>query len=817
MNDQATPTRRIQMLTELDLADAPHAGGKAAVLGHLLRAGFPVPDGFAVTSGEAELSDADIEQLLEAAGQLGDAPLAVRSSCTEEDRPDRSYAGLYDTVLGVRGRSELVAAVRRCLAAVNNPRVRAYATGAPTPDMALLVQPVIDADAAGVAFTANPVTGARDEVVVNAVRGLGDGLAAGTVSPEEWVVRGTATDRVIGPPAIDAAQARAVSDLARRVADHLGAPQDIEWAIRGGDVWLLQARAITALPVPPIEHSPLPATPPPGFWRREESHVPRPRTPMLRSIHPFNEAMRDMAEQFGFLVTVAGQDIGGWSYATVLPAGGRPGAAAPPTWLMRVLARVVPTLRRRVKRCVDAVRAGLAGEFVRRWYHEWRPQLARRIEALREEDLARLDDIALEAHLTAVRRLLADATHIHFLLFGAFMLEVGEFALRCRDLLGWPDQQAIRLLSGLSTGSTEPGRQIGELARTAAGSPAVRTLLAERRDPVTLDELVAADPRFAEEIDAYQRTFGLRAVHYEVAEPTLAELPELLLQLVRDQLAKPGGGPAALEQDLARRRAEAAADARAALADRPADLAQFNESLRRAERAYPVREDNEFFTVSVPLALIRRAALETGRRLAGRGLLSVPGDAFFLEFDEALAALHDSVDVRTVVRRRKGERAWAEAHPGPSSYGTDPGPPPSLEAFPAEVRSAMSALMWGIDALLGQEPKPTGSSAEALAGIAASPGRYRGPVRVITAEHDFPKLRRGDVLVCPMTSPVWSILFPSIGALVTDSGGTLSHPAIIAREHRVPAVVATGHGTQVLRDGQVVTVDGTRGIVEVKP
>ena len=110
---------------------------------------------------------------------------------------------------------------------------------------------------------------------------------------------------------------------------------------------------------------------------------------------------------------------------------------------------------------------------------------------------------------------------------------------------------------------------------------------------------------------------------------------------------------------------------------------------------------------------------------------------------------------------------------------------------------------------------PVGGRGTVLTGIAASPGRYTGPARIIRSESEFDRLQAGDVLVCPATSPVWSVLFPSVGALITDHGGTLSHPAIIAREYRVPAVVATGVGTTQLHDDQIVTVDGTAGTVEV--
>jgi phosphoenolpyruvate synthase/pyruvate phosphate dikinase len=130
----------------------------------------------------------------------------------------------------------------------------------------------------------------------------------------------------------------------------------------------------------------------------------------------------------------------------------------------------------------------------------------------------------------------------------------------------------------------------------------------------------------------------------------------------------------------------------------------------------------------------------------------------------------------------------------------------------------MTALLWYIDRIFEAAPSSRAQQAGArvLGGIAAAPGRHTGPVRVVMDESEFGKLRPGDVLVCPITSPVWSVLFPSIGALVTDTGGLLSHPAIIAREYRVPAVVATGNATALLHDGQLVTVDGGAGRIEVR-
>ena len=230
-----------------------------------------------------------------------------------------------------------------------------------------------------------------------------------------------------------------------------------------------------------------------------------------------------------------------------------------------------------------------------------------------------------------------------------------------------------------------------------------------------------------------------------------------------------------------------------------------------------MREEREFFTMSVPLGLLRYAALEVGRRLAARGQLGRADDGFFLTLDEARAALRDGQDQQPLATRRAGERAWAEQHPGPASYGPDPGPPPALDGLPAQARFVMAAMLWTLERINEQTPSSRVQDAgtSVLAGIAASPGRYTGPVRLVLDEFQFGKLRLGDVLVCPITSPVWSVLFPTIGALVTDTGGILSHPAIIAREHRVPAVVATGNATGLLHDDQVVTVDGGAGQVQV--
>jgi rifampicin phosphotransferase len=416
-------------------------------------------------------------------------------------------------------------------------------------------------------------------------------------------------------------------------------------------------------------------------------------------------------------------------------------------------------------------------------------------------------------HLDALLALCDDCVRVHFLLHGAMVMVLGEFAFTCRDLLGWEDRRMLELLNGLSEMSSEPARRLAQLASIGAHSASMRPMLG-RLDNRPTDEVIGADAGFAEAFRAYQRDYGCRALGYEVVEPTLAEKPELILQLVRDQVLR-GYDPDLDSAQLSAARATALGEARAALVGRDEELLRFENALARARRAYPVREDSEFYTVSAPLGLLRYAVLELGRRLADRGQTAAVDDVFMLAMPEARSALISGVALHQQVARRQADRAQVLAHPGPPSYGAEPGPPPPTSSLPKEARFAMDALQWVmLDRILAVDDSQRRQAAgDRLTGISASVGRYTGPVRVVMDETQFGKVQAGDVLVCPITSPVWSVLFPSIGALVTDTGGILSHAAIIAREYRLPAVVGTGNATSLLRDGQQITVDGDAGLV----
>jgi pyruvate,water dikinase len=296
--------------------------------------------------------------------------LAVRSSGVAEDLPDTSYAGQYETVLNVPP-ADLASAVRRCWASAFSDRVKAYGRTHSSGErvaLAVLIQPMVQAEAAGVAFSADPVTGDRKTAVIDAVRGLGDRLVSGEASPDQWLVRGTQVSCQAAPEgAIDATVALEVAQLARRVAALQEAPQDIEWALAGGKVVLLQARPITALPDQPVEPVPVSVEVPEGYWEREASHAPKPWTPMSLSVafdKPRNQAFRRVFAEFGLLAeSLEFRQIGGWEFSRLVPLGGKD-RAAPPAFLMPVFIRVVPAMRRRIANSVAAIRTDKSGSLI---------------------------------------------------------------------------------------------------------------------------------------------------------------------------------------------------------------------------------------------------------------------------------------------------------------------------------------------------------------------------------------------------------------------------------------------------------------------
>lgn len=558
---------------------------------------------------------------------------------------------------------------------------------------------------------------------------------------------------------------------------------------------------------------------PAGFWEREASHYPKPLTPLGSSVvlDGINQAFPKVFEEFGLLVeTLEYHEIGGYVYRRLKPFGPGGGSSSlPPKFVLWLALRLHPAFRQRTAQCKKAIQGRLDLRLVERWSDEWRPKLIADIDRWRGVDLTALSDEELAGHLSELRRWVFEAMDIHFFLTPAYAFPLVRLAFFCRDQLGYDDQQMLALLAGLSEASSEPALALARVAdQVRADGELSEALLAATTDDVP-GIMASRNAGLARQFDEYLHRYGCRALRYELVEQCLNERPELIAGLLQDQLQRPTDLETEQER-LRTTRGEAKATALAALQDGPQKEA-FLALLADAERAYPVREDNEFYTVSVPLALARFAVLEAATRLAKKGVLVGADDVFFLRFEEAVGALQgEQADFQELVTARRQEFAAAEAVDPPASFGEEP-PQPPLDVLPPEARLAMEALAYSVQRVF--EPERSNRREEAgvreLQGLGASDGTYTGPARIIMDEEQFDRLLPGDVLVCPITSPVWSILFAKVGALVTDSGGILSHPAIIAREYGIPAVVATGNGTQIIEDGQQVVVDGKSGLVRL--
>jgi phosphohistidine swiveling domain-containing protein len=799
------------------------AGNKAATLAVLRRAGFEVPPGVVVSADALGHVGDDLPAAVRAAlpdvpDLLGPGPWAVRSSGTAEDNEQASFAGQFETLLNV-DQSGLADAVLRCWRSGLADRVKAYSGDRGIGSMAVLIQPMIAAEAAGVAFTVDPVSG-KHRTVIEAVEGLGERLVSGAATPERWTL---AKDGSIEAPsaatALDPDKARAIGDLARRVEDHLGHPQDIEWAIDGGSLWLLQARPITTLPSSGPELIPIPIEVPPGDWEKDTIHQPAPFSPFVMVVWAaYRKMIAAAGAEFGILIDrFEHAEIGGWLYSQIVPVGAPPpgrGArqrpSPPPRWLLAVLMRVHPAIRRRTRAARQAIASDLPYKVIRQWFDEWRPMHQEDSERALAVDLGSISDQDLATQFDHRMEVVSHPAHA-MVAFAYFVLvyELGEV---CLALLGWDTPKMLTLLEGLSTTSAKPARQLADLAQSARSKPAIRELLS-RLDESTPARLAEVDAGFAQAFSNYVEANGHRSIRWDVIDPNLAETPHLLLRLVADQLTLEFS-PDDVAEQARRRREQAADEARRLLARHPeADRERFERALTRAREAYPAFEDRVWWTQSVQWALLRYLALEIGRRLVDRGQLAAVEDVFFLEAEDALSALFKGGDRHETTRIAKGRRAWATANPGPLRFGNPTFGEPPFDLLPPAARLVNQAVMWGFGEFYG---RPTQVRNEAVvAGTPASAGRYTGMVRVVLSEDQFGKIQPGDVVVCPVTSPAWSVVFPSMGGLVTDTGGILSHPAIIARELRIPAVVGTGNATDVLKDGQRVTVDGSTGIVEV--
>ncbi|MFV1999340.1 MAG: PEP/pyruvate-binding domain-containing protein, partial [Acidimicrobiia bacterium] len=724
----------LQTIQRLDNATDPaSAGAKAAALALLADTDETIPDGFVITVDATRSLESS--ELVSAVGdaltRIGALRVAVRSSGVEEDLVDASHAGEYLSLLGVSAQAGTVLDAAR--------RVVASADGTP---MAVLVQAMVDATVAGAAFSSNPVTGDA-EVMVSAVDGLADRLMEGSTTGDEWIVRNGKARHISGGNT-DQALILDVAALAERLAERQGYPVDIEWAHDGETLHLLQCRPITALPTQPAFEIPE------GSWQKDTTHYPTPVSPLVASgIAAESEAIaRWMARSGLILEKIDEVSLGGEIYSQPVPVGGGGSGKPPPRFVMGIVVRLHPALRSRMGTAKEVVASGSLEDSPRKWREEWKPEMTASVAGFRAIDVTTLDDGSLLAHIDELFAFSAHALGIHFDLMLPYVVAIHDLVTTATTMLGWDENQVLRLLSGHSPASSGPTTAMRGVAGTIRQSSAAMAAL-DGPDDDLIARISAVDADSGDAVANWVDTYGFRSTQYDWSSLTIAEQPGLIARMIRAEVENE---TTLLSHD------DVEAEARAALS--PSDVREFDDLLSRARDIYPVREDNIHWTYTAQGALLRRAYLEVGRRLATRDIIGLAEDVFMLEQVEVARALTDSEhdSLTDLARRRRAERAWVATHPGPAFLGDPPGAPPDIGAFPAAGRRLNQALLWTVEREFGAIT-PTSSSDGVVAGIPGAAGVHTGTARTVRSEADFTKVQQGDVVICPITNPSWSVLF----------------------------------------------------------
>jgi pyruvate,water dikinase len=827
------------LATRLDFS-----GGKGANLALLTQRGFAVPPGFIVSApvyrefvaadagwwqavlalpfGDAaalRVACEDLQRHLlhlplpadataEILAQLGRFPsgtaFSVRSSSTLEDLANAAFAGQHETYLNVIGAANVLDRVRACFASLWADRAVAYrhqhgfdhAAAA----MAVVVQQLVPSEVAGVGFSMNPVNGQLDELVINANFGLGESVVSGEGEVDQWIIAkaggalrsssiacktrriipaATGTieirpdDTAASQPCLKTAQLAAVTELLVRVEGSYAFPQDIEWAWAGGTLWLLQSRPITTIP---------------ARWTRDESteRFPNVITPLTWDFveSGFHRSLAHSFRLLGFppfsgkWFGAFGHYIYGNQNAVEIYSRRPPFAVGSLDELRAVIPRVreqfswVQELPVAWLRDVDHYLITL-GRFMAEPLELKTPrELWQHVLAVNEHGAQYfLPNIAISIAQGTLYRLL------HRLL--QLALGLTEATPLFDHLLAWCDTKTGQINKELF--------ELAQLARSSVGLEPLLQSTASR--PLTERGTLSQFPEFNARFQRFLRDHGHREVDFDAYVPTWSETPWLVLDHVRLILRGPMERlPAQQERELKIRAQQAEVRLFTQL---PTDLHFFFAELLRLARAYTSLDDLEHYQTTRLTPVLRRGLRALGERLAQRGVLAEPLDLFFAHRPQIEAAL--AADTTggwlTFSERVSTQKA---------AYLADQARKPEwvLGATPTA-------------------PLPEDVATGALRGLAGSPGCAEGPVCLVLTPDDFAKFPKGAVLVARTTNPTWTPLFYAAAAIVTESGGPLSHGAVTAREMGIPAVMSVKESLIRLRNGQRVRVDGSAGRVQL--
>lgn len=849
----------IRWLSELTRDDVAIAGGKGANLGELVRGGFPVPDGFVVTTAaydrfvadaglsaaidaavsavtaaqpaEAEASRVAVlfargelapdlaESLRDAYVRLGGGPVAVRSSATAEDLAEASFAGQQDTYLNVVGEDALLTAVRDCWASLWSDRAIWYraehGVAADDVSLAVVVQKLVPADAAGVMFTANPANGRTEETVITAAWGLGEAVVSGLVDTDTVVVD-TDARRVVSSVVADKAlridpvaertastatsadqrhaavlseaDALRLADLGTRIEAHFGAPQDIEWVLAGGEFGIVQSRPITALPerIGPVpDEWPIPAK---GLYFRASitEQLPDPLTPLFADLMTtavpagLNRMLGELSDgqeygDFGF-PTINGYAFYRYSYQA-----------------FGTMLKATPNLLR--------ILSADGGSWIE---DRWRRRLTEYRAEVDAEEAIDVASVPADELLAALGRLVDAAayyyTAVQTIIPLASVAELTWTGVHEKLLRRPGDPAADAFLLGYDSEPIRAEKSLYDLARWVREQPGLaEAVAAPDTDLLGTDAPSDVDPalwaQWHERFGAHLAEHGHTLYNLDFVNPVPADDPAPLLQALRFDLAADAPDPYERQSRAAAARENAAAKLLARLGGWRAERAR--KLLTWAQHTGPLRED-ALAAMGLFLPQARRLLREFGRRLVAAGAFDEPMDVCWLtlaearEAAEALDGGQPASDLRERVAKRK-ETARGQRLAAPPQY--------------LPKNRAMDAFEWMYPA------KEGGAKGGVLTGTAGSGGVVTAPARVLAGPEDFASFQSGEVLVASITTPAYTPLFAMAAGVVTDIGGVLSHGSIVAREYGIPAVLGTGSATRLIRTGDLIVVDGAAGKV----
>lgn len=552
------------------------------------------------------------------------------------------------------------------------------------------------------------------------------------------------------------------------------------------------------------------APPGPGVWELESTHMVRPISRMIEDIFPAaaTEGFRWSMARYGMLLEVMEfQVVNRFVYICARGVGAPPKATAPPPrWIFKLLTKLHPEMRRRIATVREVFATKRWREDVERWDTDWKPAAAREYSTLQQVNLSELSDEQLLAHLQNCLEAVARSVTLHHSLNATAMLPLGDFLAHTSEWTGMPPSELLPLFRGASRVSLGANEELESLARTLADHPDALTLLASSDARAIVDALSARADAAGSAFRRYVDMAGVRlATGYDVADMTLLEMPELLVETIR---AKVAGHDTRCANDVEERERS--------IRERvpPQHRAAFDELLTEARLTYRIRDERAYGNDAWALGVARRAVLEAGRRLRERNLLHDAGHAVDLTLAEVRTLLRDgrgpSADEVASHVRDRTTKTTASA---PPFLGGVPSGPPSAEWLPPDAARAERAIGVVLREMFAR--RDTQQSSACVNGFAASPGEFTGIARLVLDPQDMNRVQQGDVLITRATSPAFNALLPLIGGVVTDRGGTLSHAAVVAREYGIPAVVGTGNATELIRDGARVRLDGAKGTVEV--